>query len=129
MVFSRSRFDQHVIDICFHGSTQQRFKSTGHHALVGGSDILETKRHYVITIHPRWSYECCVCRIEGKHRDLIVARVCVDEGQELMACYSIYYLIDAWEGKGIFRASIIQIRIIYAHMPFSILLGDNHHVG
>ena len=48
--------------------------------LVGGSDILKTKRHYVVAIHPCQSYECCACQIRGKHRDLIVTRLCVEEG-------------------------------------------------
>ena len=82
-------------------------KNAGHHALIGGSGILKTKKHYIVTIHPRWSYECCVFRIRGKHWDMIVARVCVEKGYELIVSCGIYYLIDTREGKGIFRVSII----------------------
>ena len=97
--------------------------------LVGGSDILNTKRHYVVTIHPHSSYECCVCRIKGKHRDLIVIRVCVEKGYKLMLNNCIYYLIDAWERKSIFQASIIYIKVIDTHMPFASLFKANHNVG
>ena len=52
--------------------------------LLGGSGVLKTKRHYVVTIHPRWSFECYVCRIGGggggRHQDLIEVRICVEEG-------------------------------------------------
>ena len=59
---------------------KKRFKNAGHHALVGGFGILKDERQYVVTIHPRWSYESCVCRVEGEHQDLIIARVCFKEG-------------------------------------------------
>ena len=64
-----------IVYIGFHGSSQHRLKDTRHHELVGGSNIFHTKRHHVVAMHPCWSYECSVCRIEGIHLDLIVTRV------------------------------------------------------
>ena len=43
----------------------------------------------------------------GGHWDLIISQVWVEEGYELMAHCCIYYMIDAWEEKGIFRVSVI----------------------
>ena len=42
---------------------------------------------------------------------------------------SIYSLIDAREGKCIFQACIIYIRVVDTKVPFAIFLGDNNDVG
>ena len=41
----------------------------------------------------------------------------------------LHLLYDRCVGGERFRASVIQIIIIYAQVPFSIVLGDNHNVG
>ena len=55
--------------------------------------------HHVVAIHTSGCDECCVCRIGGMHWDLVVARVCVKEGLELMASCCIHYLVTTREGK------------------------------
>ena len=63
------------------------------------------------------------------HRDLVVARVRIKEGYELMVSCCIHYLINTEKGKSILRASIIDVRIIGAHAPLAILLRNNHDIG
>ena len=48
-----------------------------------------------------------------------------------MVSCCIHYLVNAGEGKSILRASIIEVRIIDAHVPLVEFLGttmtlDNH---
>ena len=65
MILARVRLDLHVVDICFHGFSQQRFENTGHHVLVSGLGILKTERHDVVTIHPCRCYEFRVYQVSG----------------------------------------------------------------
>ena len=46
-----------------------------------------------------------------------------------MASCCIHYLVNMREEKSILWASIIEVRIIDAHPPLSILLRDEHDIG
>ena len=46
-----------------------------------------------------------------------------------MASCCIHYLVNKGKRKSILRASIIEVRIIDAHAPLTILLKDNHNIG
>ena len=46
-----------------------------------------------------------------------------------MANYGIHYLVNTGKGEGIRWVSVIEVRVIDAHTPFSILLRDNHDIG
>ena len=46
-----------------------------------------------------------------------------------MSCHCVYDLVNSGQGKGILWASVIHVRIVNAHTPLIILLGDNHDVG
>ena len=59
-------------------------KNAGHHLLIGGSDILQAKRHYVVAIHPCRSNKRNVRPVERIHWDLIVAGISIEEGEKLM---------------------------------------------
>ena len=43
-------FDKHIVDVDFHGLAHQWTKYLGHQPVIGRSDILQTKRHYIVVI-------------------------------------------------------------------------------
>ena len=43
------------------------------------------------------------------HLDLMVSGVCIKETQRIVSCGSVNNLIDAGEGEGILRASLVEV--------------------
>ena len=52
----------------------------------------------------------------------MITGVAIEEGEELATGGGVYYLVNAWQDKRIFRAMLIEIGVINAHPPFFILL-------
>ena len=42
--------DKHIVDVNLHGLAHQWSKYLGHQPLVGRSNILQAKRHYIVAI-------------------------------------------------------------------------------
>ena len=97
--------------------------------MIDGVGILHAKRHYVVAIHPYRSNKCHVHQVGQIPWDLIVAEVSVKKGEKFMSNRRVHNLINLWERKCIFRASIIQVRIVDTSTPLAIFLGNNHDVG
>ena len=50
----------HVIYIDFNALTQLRLKHSGHHPLVDGPCIFQTKRHHLVMVVPNGSDKSCL---------------------------------------------------------------------
>ena len=58
----------------------------------------------------------------------MVTGVCVEEAQRIVSCSGVDNLIDAGEGEGILRASLIEVFKIDAQLSGFVLLWYHHHV-
>jgi len=81
---------QHIIDVCLHGALDQILKDFVNHSLERGPDVLESKGHHLVAIDFLIGYEGSFFFIWWVYLDLIVARISVHEGKELMASRRLY---------------------------------------
>ena len=82
MVDHTHTFDHHVINVGLHVSSNLVSKDLIDHPLVGGSGILQSKGHCLITISPPVSDEGYLFFVFGCHPDLIVSREGIHERHE-----------------------------------------------
>ena len=59
----------------------------------------------------------------------MIARVTVEEGEELAAGGGVYNFVYPMQTEGVFRAVFVEIGVINAHSPFFILLLNEHRVN
>lgn len=72
--------------------------------------------------------ECCGVLIDFRHGDLVIARVCVQEGNELKPDSRVHNLVNTWERKGIIGADLIEPIVVDAHPLALALLLDKHGI-
>ena len=65
-------FDKHIVNIDFHGLAHQWLKYLCYQPLIGRSDILQAKRHYIVAVYLVWCNEGCFLHIRWVHRNLVV---------------------------------------------------------
>ena len=63
------------------------------------------------------------------HHDLVISRIRIHEGHELVPHSVIYQLINSWQCKAILRTSFVQVGEIDAGPPFPIWIWDPHGIG
>src|SRR3954462_8538431 len=124
MISLAAAFDGNVIHITLDRLAYVGPKDFVHCPLVGRSSILQTKRHDRIAIDSQRCPERGVLFIGREHLNLIVPRESIHKGHALEATCVINHDIRNWQGKLIFRASIIEIPKVNANPDFTIPLGD-----
>ena len=62
------------------------------------------------------------------HFDLVIARESVHEAQDLVPHSRVYQSIYLWEWIAVLRASLVEVREVYTHPPFTIGLFNHDHV-
>ena len=100
-----------------------------HAALEGGTGVLQAKRHGDVAIHPKGRDEG---RLQGVGRvqlDLMIARVSIQEGQELTPGGGVDDLVDLREGERVFGAGLVEAGVVDTHAPGLVLLQDEDWIG
>jgi hypothetical protein len=67
--------------------------------------------------------------IWGMHRDLIISKVGIHEGEDLVTCCSVDQLVDPRKRKAVFGTGLIEINEVDTGLPLSVGLGDKHWIG
>ena len=101
----------------------------GHQPLIGSPSIFQTERHHIVTIETMGSDERCFFRIWGVHGDLVISQEGIQKRHHTMPGRSVHDLIYSGQREAVFRACIIEVRIIHTYSPLVPLFWDNHHVG
>ena len=88
-------FDNDVVHVGLDGSPDVLAKDLGHTPLVRGPRVSEAKRHSRIVVQAKWGDERS-CELVGLlHFDLMVAEICIKEGQGLASRSGVNDLIDS----------------------------------
>ena len=104
-----SGFNDHIVYVCLHCFADLCFQACLNHALIGRTGVFEPERHSIETKGAVRSNECRCGLIGLRHLDLMVSGVCIEETQRVVSRGSIDNLIDAGEGEGILRASLVKV--------------------
>ena len=80
-----------------------------------GTDILEAEGHSNIAKIPERGDESCFYLIGSIQSDLMIPGISVQKRQSLTSRSRVDYLVDAGEGKMIFRARPIDMFKVNAH--------------
>jgi len=83
-------FHQHIVDVYFHGASNQVLEDFVNHLLESVPNILESKGHHLVAIDFPISDEGCLVFVHWVHLDLIVPRIGIHKSKELMACLRLY---------------------------------------
>ena len=122
-------FHNHIIDINFNTSTQLRFKHFRHHTLVGRSSIFQAEGHHLVMVVPNQGYKSSLFLIVDGQRYLVIPLEGIQETHPRVTHGRIHQLVDFWHAKWILGASLIEIREVHAHPPFSSLLFYYYRIG
>ena len=63
------------------------------------------------------------------HRDLVIARVGIQKGEDLTTRGGVNYLVYAWQREVILWTRFVEASIINAHSPFPGLLFNKNMIG
>ena len=117
-------FYQHVVYVYLHSCAYPV-----HQPLVGGSCVLESKRHYPITIGSL----CCDKRglflVVGVHTDLVIAGKGIHKIENFMACGGVHDEVDPWQREAVLRACFVYVGEVDTESPLSICFVDEHNVS
>src|SRR3954471_4725946 len=100
-----------------------------HTPLISCLGTFEPKRHRHIAEGSKGSNERRLLLVLNCHFYLMIARIGIQKTQTLATHRSINDLINTGEGKGVCRASFIQIRIVHTHAPSAVLLENQHRIS
>ena len=79
VIRSLQRFDQHVIDVYLHRSTELICEHCVDKSLVSGTCILQSEGHDLKTVNSPFCNKRRLLLIIGMHEDLIVSEKCIHE--------------------------------------------------
>ena len=100
------RLCYHIINVHFHGTTDLLFKDLVHQTLIGGTRILQTKRHNLIAVQPTIGDEGRFILIELIHWNLVVLGESIHETKHLISRCSINQLVYPGKWQAILRAGL-----------------------
>ena len=79
-----------------------------HAPLVGGTSVLQTERHGYVAVRTIRGDERG-CELIGLfHRDLVIARVGIQKGEDFTTRGGVDYLVYAWQGKVILWTCFVE---------------------
>ncbi|MED6180191.1 hypothetical protein PIB30_008049 [Stylosanthes scabra] len=90
---------------------------------------VQSEWHYFVVETADWSDECCLFGVTEIHGDLIVSGIGVHEREKFVPGSFVYQPINALEWVWIFRACLVQVGVVDAHLPLPITFGHHHHVA
>ena len=122
-------FHNHIIDVNFNISTQLRLKHLRHHALVGRFSVFQAEGHHLVMVIPNRGHKSSLFLIVGGQRYLVIPLEGIQETHPRVSHGRIHQLVDLRHGKWILGASLIEIREVDAHPPFSRLLFYYYRIG
>ena len=100
-----------------------------HASLISRLSTFEPKGHRHITEGSKGSDESCLLLVLNYHFDLMITRVSIQKSQTVTTRRSINDLINTREGKGVCRASFVQICVIHTDPPSAIFLKNQHWIS
>ena len=120
---------QHVVYVYFHSFAYLLLEHPVHQSLVGGSCVLESKRHYPITIGSLCCNERGLFLVIGVHADLVVAGKGIHKTEKFMARGGVHNEVDPWQRESVLRARFVYVGEVDTESPLAIFFLDEHNVS
>jgi hypothetical protein len=108
---------------------RQIVKNVCHGPLESGISILEAKWHDTIRKGAPRGCECNFVLIGGVNLDLVVTRETIHEGQSLVTCAIIDYLVNEGCWKVVFGTSVIEIEEVRTDTDSAMFFVNRDRVG
>lgn len=74
-------------------------------------NIFQVEGHNIVSVGAYEGDETCLLDIFQQHGNLVIPRIGVHEGLQLMLDCGIYYLVNSRSGEAVFRTCTVQVRI------------------
>ena len=129
MELSCGGFNQHIIYVHLHSYAYMLLEHPVHQPLVGGSCVLESKRHHQITIGPLRCDERGLFLVVWVHTDLVVAGKGVHKTEEFMACCGVHDEVDPRQREVVLWACFVYVSEVDTESPLAICFFDEHDVN
>ena len=97
----------HVIYLDFNVLTHLQLKHPGHHPLIGGTGVLQTKRHHFIVVVSNGGDKSCLFLIIYSQGYLMISLKGVYEAHSRMSHGCVYQPIYSRHREGVFWAGLI----------------------
>ena len=127
--FGCGGFNQHIIYVYLHSYAYLLLEHPVHQSLVGGSCVLESKRHHPIAIGSLLYDERGIFLVVWVHTNLVVAGKGIHKTEKLMAGCGIHDEVDPWQRDAIFWACFIDVGEVDTESPLAICFFDEYHVS
>src|SRR3954467_15450830 len=124
-----SALDHNVVHVGLHISVDLWLESSVDNPRKRRACILQSKRHPHKTVRAAWSDERSLLFVFFSHEDLVVPGVGVKEGKQVASGRGVNNLVDARQGKWIFRASSVDIGEIDAKPPLPVCFAHDDRIG
>ena len=95
--------------------------------MVGGSCVLESKRHYPITIGSLCCDERGLFLVIGVHADLVIAGKGIHKTE--MACGGVHDEVDPWQREAVLQACFIYVGEVDTESPLAICFLDENNIS
>ena len=122
-------FYQHVIYVHLHSCAYLLLEHPVHQPLIGGSCILESKRHHTITIGPLRCDERGLFLVVWVHTDLVIAEEGVHKTEEFMACCGVHDEVDPRQREAVLWACFVDVGEVDTESPLAICFFDEYYVS
>ena len=129
MELGSSGFYQYVIYVHLHNCAYLLLEHPVHQPLIGGSCVLESERHYTITIGSLRCDERSLFLVVWVHADLVVAGEGVHKTEEFMACCGVHDEVDPRQRETVFGACFVDVGEVDAEPPLAVFFFDEYDVG
>ena len=129
MELSCGGFNEHIIYVYLHGDAYLLLEHPVHQPLVGGSRVLDSKRHHPITIGSLRCDERGLFLVVWVHTDLVVAGKGVHETEEFMACCGVHDEVDPWQREDVLWARFVYVSEVDTESPLAICFFNEHDIS
>ena len=121
-------FNQHIIYVYLHSYAYLLLEHSVYQSLVGGSCVLESKRHHPIAIGSMRYNERGLFLVVWVHTDLVVAGEGIHKTEKFMACCSVHDEVDPQQREAVLRACFVYVGEVDTESPLAVRFLDEHDV-
>ena len=94
----------------------------------GRQRIFQPIRHIYITVQTPWGDKSCFFLILPSHTNLMEARICVEEGEQIATRGGVDDLVDTWKWVRVLGARLVEVGVVDAHAELTTSLRDDNGV-
>ena len=119
----------HIININLYLVVNHVMEQGDHGSLISCPNILQPKRHHLVTESTPLCDEGCLLHVFGCHLDLVVARETIHKGEDFVLCGVVNQNTDVGKWEVILGTCPVQVSVFHTHSCFTILLRCQNNIS